>query len=475
MLLYTPTVVASFESQLTSFSKRLRTNLCKLPPHPRKPRFYGIHKQFTRLPPIVSQSSSLLTPSAKFVDHVLQPIASSYPDYLKNSTTLAITLQNLHVPDDAFLVTVDVSKLYPSIPQTECLAIIYEQLHTHRHLLTFDPNLIIKLLHVNVNNNYFSFGHATFQQIRGTAMGAPFSPSMANIFMSITIAKFLETQDIQPHFLTRYIDDILIIWTGTLEQLTQFLINLNNFHPSLHYTSQQSTSSIDFLDLTIYKGPAFHFTNILDTQTFQTKLNLYQYLHFTSNHPKNVFKKVNASDTSGQTATVFVFKKRLLKRGYPQSFIDKATASVKYESRQSYLEQKDPQPKLPKPPIYRFLPPPQYHLLILQGYAAIHFMTPRFIPLRHPTLHNKLVRAQIKLTDEQLVDLVLRLDSTVPAMNNTATCLPELRSTTVSITKCNHPRCATCQVHLNCSPMFKSNYPLTYVTPFPVVLRMSYT
>ena len=172
---------------------------------------------------------------------------------------------------------------------------------------------------------------------------------------------------------------------------------------------------------------------------------------------------------------MFVFKKRLLKRGYPQSFIDKATASVKYESRQSYLAQKDPQPKLPKPPIYRFLPPPQYHLLILQGYAAIHFMTPRFIPLRHPTLHNKLVRAQIKLTDEQLVDLVLRLDSTVPAMNNTATCLPELRSTTVSITKCNHPRCATCQVHLNCSPMFKSNYPLTYVTPFPVVLRMSYT
>ena len=256
-------VTASFKNQLTAFSKYLYTYISVPQPHPRIPKFYGIpkvHKEFTHLPPmrpIVSQSASLLEPTAKFLDHVLQPI---------------------------------------------CRTFLYDELHIHRHLLTFNPNLIIKLLHVNINNNYFSFGHATFQKITGTAMGAPFLPSMANIFMSVTIAKFLQTQQIKPHFLTRYIDDIFIIWTGTPQQLDSFLDDLNKFHSNLQFTNQQSTSSIDFLDLTIYKGQSFQFTNILDTKTFQKQLNLYQYLHFTSNHPKKVFKALIKGECIRQTA-----------------------------------------------------------------------------------------------------------------------------------------------------------------------------
>ena len=99
--------------------------------------------------PIVSQSSSLLCSTAQFIDYVLQTVARSYPDYLHNSTELTLTLQDLHVPDDAVLVTIDVTSLYPTIPQAQCLNVIYEEVHIHRHLLTFDPNLIIQLLHVN--------------------------------------------------------------------------------------------------------------------------------------------------------------------------------------------------------------------------------------------------------------------------------------------------------------------------------------
>ncbi|CAI7996639.1 CAP-Gly domain-containing linker protein 1 [Geodia barretti] len=59
-----------------------------------------------------------------------------------------------------------------------------------------------------------SFGNATFQQIQGTAMGADFSPTMANIYMSVILQKFLLTQPTQPYYLKRYIDDILMIWTA---------------------------------------------------------------------------------------------------------------------------------------------------------------------------------------------------------------------------------------------------------------------
>ena len=63
------------------------------------PMFYGIpkiHKKYVRLPPmrpIISQSCSPLAPSARFIDHILQPLAQSYNDYLQNSTALTMQLQ----------------------------------------------------------------------------------------------------------------------------------------------------------------------------------------------------------------------------------------------------------------------------------------------------------------------------------------------------------------------------------------------
>ena len=111
--------------------------------------------------------------------------------YLHNSTALLLTLQDLSIPDDALLVAIDVTNLYPSIPQTKCLSIIYDQLHNCRHLLTFDPNLTIQLLHTNIN--HFTSDKFIFQQIHSRAMGAPFLPTTANIFMSTILTNFQQT------------------------------------------------------------------------------------------------------------------------------------------------------------------------------------------------------------------------------------------------------------------------------------------
>ena len=466
-------VLTNFKQQLDAFDKRLFKCLITTPNKIRTPRFYGIpkiHKQFTHLPPlrpIVSQSASPLSASAKFIDHVLQPLALQYPDHLHNSTALSLLLEDLHIPDEAILVAIDVSSLYPSIPQTECLNIIHNELHKYRHLLTFDPSLITQLLHVNINYNYFTLGQLTFQQIKGTAMGAPFSPTMANIFMSTIVKSFLRTQSIQPLLIKRYIDDIFMIWTDTLDNLGNFLTKLNTFHPNLHFTHQQSSSSIDFLDLTIYKGPFFEFTNILDTKTFQKQLNLYQYLHYSSHHTSNIFKAIITGEcvryirtnTTRETYATIVqsFKKRLYKRGYPKPLVEKTIAIQKYYNRQNYLQQNRPRQPAPAPPLYKYLPPPQYSLLkqlILQ-----HFMSPRFIALRHPTLGNKLVRSHLTLTDNQLVDVTLALGTKHPTSHIETATLPHHRHQNIGIKACNHPRCCTCKLHLNCSPTFKSNYP----------------
>ena len=156
-------ILISFKSQLTGYNKKL----CDfLQPNPRKtqvPRFYGIpkiHKKCDPLPPIrpiVAHTNSLLAPVAHFLDHVLQPIAQAYPDYLQNSVSLSLLLQTTTVPETAILASVDVQSLYPSIPQSECLSIVYDELYAHRHLLIFNPNLIIQLLQVCVISTTSSF------------------------------------------------------------------------------------------------------------------------------------------------------------------------------------------------------------------------------------------------------------------------------------------------------------------------------
>ena len=50
-----------------------------------------------------------------------------------------------------------------------------------------------------------------------------------------------------------------MIWTDINEELLQCLIALNEFYSSLHFTYTYYQNSIDFLDLTIYKGPTFSY------------------------------------------------------------------------------------------------------------------------------------------------------------------------------------------------------------------------
>ena len=450
------------------------------------PKFYGIpkvHKDFQNFPPvrpIIAQTGSPLAPSARFIDHVLQPIARSYADYIYNSTTLINMLDSIFVPEGAILVTIDVVSLYPSIPQTECLRIIYEEMFNHRPLLLTDPNLIIQLLHININ---FLFAGLCFQQIHGTAMGAAFSPTIANIFMSVTLARFLRTQKTKPLLLARYIDDIFMIWPNK-ESLDTFLLNLNSYHPHLNFTHNSSKSTIDFLDLTVYKGPEFPATHKLDIKTFQKPQNLYQYLEYTSAHPRKVFraiilgecKRYLRTNTRQETymATITTFKKRLQERQYPSKMIGKITSRVNFSDRKLLLSKamKRPSHNMQKHPIFKCLPPPwfnQLRTIILQQYQPISrtVPTPVFITLAHESLRKMTVKAKIKPTTEQLFDILVRLQDTPHSDQHvTAGNLPKLRDEQLSVRPCHVLRCSTC-AHLNSSQFFSSTvtkrtYPIRF-------------
>ena len=162
-----------------------------------------------------------------------------------------------------------------------------------------------------------------------------------------------------------------------------------------------------------------------------------------------------------------MYKQRLEKRGYPHIFVTKVIKTVNYNNRQKFLHCQQPIQPTCYPPLFKCLPPPQYQQLkriVLQNYSDLHFISPRFISLRHPTLHNLLVRAQLKPTDEQLIDITLSLGSNVPTNLIASAKLPNLHRTASTITPRRHPHCVTYRYHLVCHPTFQSTHPRNHTT-----------
>lgn len=105
-----------------------------------------------------------------------------------------------------------------------------------------------------MSSNYFWYKGNYYTQTKGVAMGAKYTPSVANIFMN----RWGEEQiysAVRPNLILyrRYIDDILIIWKGTEESLQEFFDEINQNIYGITFSGNWSRHSIVYLDLHIYK------------------------------------------------------------------------------------------------------------------------------------------------------------------------------------------------------------------------------
>lgn len=81
-------------------------------------------------------------------------------------------------------------------------------------------------------------------------MGAKFAPSVANLYM----AKWEAEQGLGDGFgdirlYKRFIDDLLIIWSGNMESLMRLLESMNNNDRSIKLTWDISRDRIHFLEI----------------------------------------------------------------------------------------------------------------------------------------------------------------------------------------------------------------------------------
>ena len=73
-------------------------------------------------------------------------------------------------------------------------------------------------------------------------------------------------------------------------EIEEFLLTANNFHPTIKFTAEISETETTFLDTKVYKKVRFNKDSILDTRTHFKPTETFQYTNFCSCHQPGVTK-----------------------------------------------------------------------------------------------------------------------------------------------------------------------------------------
>lgn len=317
--------------------------------------------------PIISDVGSDLYNVSKLIDFYLTPFSNKHPSYVKDTPHFINKLSQVKIPENAYLITLDVESLYTNINTDQGIEAIRLMTQTYPNQERPDKEML-ELINICLNNNDFTFNKEWFLQIYGTAMGKNFSPRYADIFMAIFEKQALAKCNKKPLVYFRFLDDIFLVWIHTLQEFTDMLGIFNNHNKTIKFKANIDKLNITFLDVTIYKGKRFEQHKILDTKVHFKPTDTHELLHKKSYHPQHTFRGIlkgqiirfvricnNNKDIRNAINTVFPI---LHKRGYkPQFTLDiyRKTMEEIYIAQNPSLTVK--QCQIPQCKLHKYLKP----------------------------------------------------------------------------------------------------------------------
>ena len=405
-------------------------------------RFYQnfkLHKAHEGIPPerpIVSASGSITENLSHFVQHYIRDLATTHESYIQDTPDLLRELDKLeNIPDNAILLTVDVTALYTNIQKEDALVSV-EKLLEARQDKSMPTDFLIKLLDLVLTYNIFEHDSQLYQQLIGVSMGTKVGPSVADIFMS-----FID-QDIKKKAMNfainntsplssfkRFLDDILLCYGLTLMKifsLHKFLKEINTIHPSIKFTMEHTkkisdptcspaassptsphtdteqqchcepASSIPFLDasISIRNGR-------INTALYRKKCAKNQYLLPSSCHPNSVPSNIPYSlalrlvrlhtDPGERDESLEELRDMLVARGYKRKLIAAAIARAVAVPRAEAIQFDPRLASIPKivHKHHRTMVASDPHL------AEVYKKPPITAFKRPPNLRNKLIRSKV--------------------------------------------------------------------------------
>ena len=302
-----------------------------------------------------------------FLHSQLIDAVNKHVHVLRDSLSLIRLLEATPISpnQNIFLTSADVTALYPSIKLDDGIQALKWFMTTHTSIPLQLQQKYLELARFVLKNNYVECDglEGAFLQKIGTAMGTSFSVTYATIFMI-----WLETpiiDEFRKHIILykRYIDDILLIWSGSFAELCRFRARFATANTNIKLEWQNSPEAVDspaifdqhqhrsvnFLDLDIqiiYSQGSAEFA----FKVYRKPGSAFAYLPYGSYHARHVFRgwlkaELHRLLTHSSSPTVWleecrVFYDHLRNRGYPVKAIDSSFRKVNWNQRRSLLAPK---------------------------------------------------------------------------------------------------------------------------------------
>ena len=274
------------------------------------------------------------------------PIVRNQKTYTKDTADVIKNILRATLPSQCILCTWDVTSMYTNIGHDEAELILKECLKENWQNLQCQNSItmpaLFKLINLTLRDNVFEFDGQFYRQKFGVSMGSKCSPEIADIVMYKFETELLAKYGRNVVGWQRYRDDIFFIWTDTAISLKLFEIEANQMHASLKFEQNNSTDSVNFLDITIFKGDRFKNNGILNTKIYTKPTNKFQYLDRSSAHSESVFKaflkgellraRRNCSSESDLWDYIEKFRIRTQARGYNKNEFDEVLTKLQKEN-----------------------------------------------------------------------------------------------------------------------------------------------
>ena len=190
------------------------------------------------------------------------------------------------------------------MPLDETIGICADALYRgHLGCPPFPEDAFKELMLIATRGVEFSFNNQMYKQLDGVAMGSPWGPAFANIFMGFHDSRpFDNTLTRGVYF--RYVDDTFIIFSSELD-CDFFHEQLNLLHPALNFTvEKEQSNSLSFLDVLVEKEGTGFLTSVYRKPTFTG-----QYIRWNSFSPKS--RKISLIKTLVHRALMICSKTKL--------------------------------------------------------------------------------------------------------------------------------------------------------------------
>ena len=222
-------------------------------------------------------------------------------------------------------------------------------------MVTIELKIVVlkyKLRQINYNH---------YLQTLGIAICTKIAPAYVNLFIDRLERQLILDAHIKPYLWLRYIDDIFMVWTGSEEELSEFLNYINKAHATIKFTWTWSRERVNYLDVQVIntKGQ-------IETDLYTKPTDKHQFLSCTSCHSrgcKQGIQYAQALRLRRIRSTNDAFERRakeltkyLVSRGYRGRFVPHQIRRAKSKTRKEALTPASQKATARVPMVVTYLP-----------------------------------------------------------------------------------------------------------------------